>query len=250
MAGNMEFLSENLINTTTMLSVGSGTATAQYMIDKNVGTKYLTDAVPASTPANIIISFAATTPVSHLVLRNINASEISMYHGATTTNSLVSVTTNSGTSFYAEFSLTSVMTLTVVINDPFTGTDKYIGEIGVHTRTLEFERNPSAKDYKPSIDRQQIQHEMPDGGLVLFNIANKFQAKISFDFITSTFYDDLLAVYEDASPLFFVPFPTTTAWDGRGYEVVWPGQFDFKHSTNDKVQGYSGSIVLRETPGA
>lgn len=249
MPGSMEFLSINLINTTSLYAVASGTATAQYLIDRNVDTKYQSSGIATTTAVDIVVTLPNTATMSHAILRKINAGTVQIF-ADTTTNILYSMTSNVAQDLYAEFSATTVKVVTVRLNNPFTGTDKYIGELGFHTRLLEFERNPSADDYKPSIFRKQIEHEMPDGGIVLFNVRDKFRAKLSWDFITGTFYNSLLDIYETGDPFVFVPFPTMTAWDGKAHEVVWPGQFDFKHSTNDKVQGYSGSITLKETPNA
>ena len=249
MAGSMEFLSANLINTTSLYAVASGTATAAYLIDRNTNTRYQSSGIPVSTTVQIVVTFPSTLSVSHVLLQGINSKNVFVY-ADTTTNILFSSSDNSATTIYSEVSTTSVKVVYVDFNNPFVGTDKYISELSLHTRLLEFERNPSSDDYKPTIFRKQVEHEMPDGGVVLFNVRDKFRVKMSWDYITESFFNDLQDVYATGDPFVFVPFPTTTAWDGKAYPVVWPGQFDFRHTTNDKVQGYSGSITLKETPSS
>jgi hypothetical protein len=57
----------------------------------------------------------------------------------------------------------------------------------------------------------------------------------------------LLSIFEISNPLYFVPFPTATSWDGTANEVVWSGDFNFSYAENVKSIGYSGDIVLEET---
>src|SRR6185436_12297661 len=97
------------------------------------------------------------------------------------------------------------------------GEEKTVGELVVANRQLQFERNPSVRAWRPTVFRKQIEHQMPDGGTALFNIQDKYQAQLSWEFVTADFRDSLFDVFTAADPLYFVPFPTTTAWDGVAF---------------------------------
>jgi len=133
------------------------------------------------------------------------------------------------------------------MNDTIAGSEeKTIGELIISERKLVFTRNPNAALYNPLIDRTQIEHTMPDGGAILFNVKDKYKTKIGLRYITTSFYDSLLDIYEDADSIYFIPFPTTTSWNGKAYHMVWSGDFDFKFAVNTK-DNYSGNILLKET---
>lgn len=246
MSENMEFLSENLLNTTTMVVVTSGTGLVQYLFDRNRNVGYSTAGYASGTAAVLSIEFPSPTVVSDVLLQGTNITGLHLFYDSMTANALYSLTSYSGDHIYMDFASTTVSSLQLQM-DTASG-EKFINEMIVSNKVLTFERNPSSADYNPTIFRKQIEHEMPDGGRVLFNIRDKFRARLSWKFVTDTFHNQLLSVFEDAQPLYFVPFPTSTAWDGKAYEVVWSGEFDFKYSTNDKVQGYSGTINIKETP--
>lgn len=242
----MEFLNQNLINTTTMIIAETGTGLTQYLFDRNRNLGFETVDYTGATKTVISIEFATPTVISNLMLQETNIIAFDGYYNSVTANALFSVTANSASSVYLQFASVTVSSFQLQLN--LSTAERTIGEMILTEKLLSFERNPAASNYTPAIDRKQIEHEMPDGGRVLFNIRDKFRANLSWKFITPTFHDNLLGVYESADPLYFAPFPTTSAWDGKAYEVVWTGDFDFRHSTNDREQGYSGGIMLRETP--
>jgi hypothetical protein len=246
MAKPMEFLSENLINTTTMIKVDSATGLTQYMFDRNRNIGYSTVGYTSNTASVISVEFATPTVVSHVLFQGTNLNAVSVFYDSATANSLYSMTGNSASGIYIEFASTTVSSIQVQLNAA--DGERNIDELIICERVLAFERNPSYDNYTPTIFRKQVEHEMPDGGRVLFNIRDKFRGRLSWKFVTTTFHDALQGVFESAQPLYFIPFATTTGWDAKGYEVVWTGGFDFKHSTNDKVQGFSGSIDIKETP--
>ncbi len=246
----MEFLSANLLNTTTQLKVESNTVTAEYLFDRNTALGYTTSGYNSTTATVVSIEFSTPQVLSHILIQDHNLRAFRLFYDSATANSLQVVSGNSATSHYITFASVTVSSVQLQMDNTIAGSiEKTVGELVFTDRLLQFERNPSVKKWKPTVFRKQIEHSMPDGGTVLFNIRDKYQAGLSWEFITSTFRDDLFDVYAAADPLYFVPFPTTTAWDGDAYETAWVGDFDFKHATNDKVQGFSGSIMLKETPG-
>lgn len=244
----MEFLSENRLNTTTQAKVDSNTVTAAYAFDRSTSLGYSSNGYNSDTSTIFSVEFAVPVVLSHLLLQNHNLKGFRVFYNSATANSLAVVTGNSATSYYLNFNSVTVSSIQVQMDTTVTGVEKSVGEIVVAERQIQFERNPSIQNWTPTVYRKQIEHEMPDGGTVLFNIQDKYQASLSWEFITQSFRDGLKTVYDAATPLYFLPFPTTTSWDGTAYESVWTGDFDFKHGTNDKTQGYSGSIVLKQTP--
>ena len=84
----------------------------------------------------------------------------------------------------------------------------------------------------------------------MFNLQNKYKTDIKLTFIATSFRDTLRTIYDEADPLYFLPFPTTTAWDAVAHEVAWLNDFNFRYSENSKTQGFDGNIVLEETPSA
>ena len=63
---NMEFLSRNLINTTSMIAVNTGTSTISYMYDRKPLTKFI------ATGNTITVSFLLNAPLSRIILEGIN----------------------------------------------------------------------------------------------------------------------------------------------------------------------------------
>lgn len=249
----MEFLRQNLLNTTTMITTtaNNGAGTFQYAFDRSLRLKYSTVGYNSTTVTGFSIVFGTTTPVSHILIQNHNLKQFRCYYNSTTASALGSaVSQNSATSTYISFSTVQAASVEIELEAPMTAdTEKYFGEIVIGDRLLVFERNPSVSDWSPAVSRKQIIHEMPDGGIKAFQIHDKFQAKLRWSFITQSFYDSLYSVYSSAMAFYFLPFPTTSSWDGRAYEVLWPGDFDFTYGDNSKSQGYNGSINLRETAG-
>jgi hypothetical protein len=129
-------------------------------------------------------------------------------------------------------------------------TEKAIGQFIIAERELLFEVNPSIKNFKPVIDRIQIRHVMADGGIVLHNIKDKYKVDMKFTFITEDFYNSLYEIYQIALPVYYIPFPTISAWEGNAYEMVWSKDFNFKYADNVREIGFTGDITLEETSNA
>jgi len=246
----MEFLNPNLVNTTSMTVVNSNTDTAQYLFDRNVSIGYSSSGLnTAGTSAVISIKLPSNTVISHVFIQNHNLKSFRIYYNSVTANSLHNTTTNSATSTYIAFSSVTVNSVDIQMTDTINASEeKELGELYIGYRQLQFERNPAIENFEPRIFRKQIRHEMPDGGVVLYNVRDKYRTNLRWEFITDGFHTSLLTLYRNAQPLYFLPEPTTTAWNGEAYEVVMSGEFDFKHSTNDKTQGRSGGLDLEQTP--
>jgi len=248
----MEFLDQNKIDTTGTLFIAlSGTSgTELFLFDNNKNTTWGSVGFSADTNTVISFEFATPTVISHMLLLNHNIQTATIFFDSTTASSLGTISGNSATSTYLSFSSTTVSSIEIQLEATIAGSEEYsIGELIWSNRQLVFERNPSTKDFSPRTVRTQVQHKMPDGGITIFNIQNKFSSRLKWKFITTAFKDNLQTLYDAANPLLFVPFPTTgTDWDGIAHETVWTNAFDFKHSDNAKTQGFEGQIDLKETP--
>ena len=249
---NMEFLNQNDANTTTVINVDSGTATAQFLIDGNTKLQYSTEGYTSDTSSVITFSFASAQVLSQFIIQNHNLKDFRVFYNSATANTFTpdaNVTGNSATSTYFSFASVTVSSVTLQMDSAQTAdTERLIGQLIATERRLQFDRNPSTDDFDPVIRKKRIIHRMPDGGVTVYNIRDKYRATINLSFIEETFKDELDELYDSGDPVIFVPFPTTTSWDGVAHEVVWTNDFDFKHSDNAKSQGFSGKIRLEETP--
>ena len=246
----MEFLSQNLINTTTLFLVDSASTTTDLLIDRNPSNQYETDGYSSNTSTIISVEFSSSTIISNVMLQNHNLKDFRIFYNSTTANSLGIFASNSETSTYLNFASVTVSSVQLQMDSAITSAEKALGQFILSEKKLEFERNPEIKNYKPVIDRIQVRHIMADGGIVLHNIKDKYKVNMKFTFITESFYNSLLDIYKDSKPIYFIPFPTTSSWLGNAFEMVWSKDFDFKYSTNVRDIGYSGQLILEETSNA
>jgi hypothetical protein len=247
----MEFLGVNLYETTTSLIVNSNTDSAQFLFDKSPDNGYSSAGYGTDgTSAVISVLLPSNTVISNVILQKHNLKSFRIYYNSVTANSLISTTTNSDSSTYLLFASVTCNSVDIQMIATITPSqEKSIGELIVSNRKFAFERNPNYKDYDPFINRKQVRHEMPDGGVVLYSIKDKFRGKLKWKFITDAFQTQLSNLYATAQPFVFIPFPTSTGWDGKAYEVVWSGKYDFTHANNVKAAGWEGSMTLEQTPG-
>lgn len=243
----MRIFTANKLNTTTMVYPTSGTATTQNLFDGNVNVGYVTDGYTSDTSCVVSVDFGTPTVLSNVFIQNHNLKDFRVFYNSATANSLFTATSSSDSSTYIGFASLTVQSIQIQIDSAQSTGERLIGELVLCENTITFSRNPSFKQYKPKIYRKQVRHEMADGGVTLFQIRDRYRATLDFDYITSSEYSTFKSVYDAVGTFYFAPFPTTTAWDGNAYDVVWPGDFVFNHSTNDKQQGYSGKMTLEQT---
>jgi len=249
----MKLLTQNLLNTTTMLVVGSNTVSAQYLFDRREDLSYDSSGFANDLTSTIIsIVFSSATVIDKLFLQSHNLRQFRIFYNSLTANVLspdANVSSNSETSHYFNFASVTVSSIQLQMDKTIAANaEKSVGEFFVGRSKLEFERNPAGNNFDPIVYRKQIQHEMPDGGIVLYNVADKKRYSLKFEYLTESFRNSLRNVYDDESALYFIPFPTTTAWDGEASEVVWTGNFDFNgYSANNKDAGFGGKLALKET---
>lgn len=246
----MEFLGQNLIHSTTLIMVDSASNTVEYLIDRNPSTQYETDGYASTTATIIGIDFSSPTIITNIMIQHHNLKEFRLFFNSVTANSIGLFTSNSDTSTYTTFASVTVSSVQLQMDSAMTSAEKAVGQFVLAEKQLVFNRNPEIKSFKPLIDRIQVRHKMADGGITLHNIKDKYKVQMKFTYIEESFYNSLLDIYEAASPVYYVPFPTTSAWLGNAYEMVWSKGFDFKYATNTRAIGYSGKLILEETSNA
>ena len=249
-----EFCGQNLGNTTSMLLSISGSGTFAYLYDRNTALDYVTDGYTGATSTTLNIVFDVPTVVSRIFLQPHNLKTFRIYYNSATANTFTpdcNVSTNSTTNHYFAFASTTVSSIQLQMDNVIeAGQERSIGELVISDLKSQFDVNPSADNYDPKLFKQKIRHVMPDGGTSLFIVGNKFQAGMKLKFVSTAFKDELVTIYNDGNPFYFLPEPTTTAWLGNAYEMVWVNDWNFTYSENSKTQGWDGSIVIEETPGA
>lgn len=249
-----EFLDENKLNTTSMFVVESGTGSLSYLYDRNLALDYVSSGYTGATATTLNIVFSSPTVVSRIALQNHNLKQFRIFYNSATANTFTpdaNVSQNSATNHYFGFASTTVSSISIQMDDVITsGDERSIGELVISDLKFEFAVNPEADNYDPKLFKQKIKHTMPDGGTSLFVVDSKFQATIKLRFISTSFKDDLLALYNAGSPFYFVPEPTTTSWLGQAHEVVWTNDWNFTYADNSKTQGWNGHLTIEETPGA
>ena len=247
---NMEFLRDNLLNTTTQLKVDSNTALTDFLFDRNINLLYETSGYTTNTSTIISIEFDDPTVVSNIVLLNHNFKQFRAFYNSVTANTFsidINETKNSDSSSYFNFDSLTVNSIQIQIDEATEAdVERTIGQLISTEKLLSFENNPEAKKYKPNINITRVKHKMPDGGITMFNIKDKFSSQIGLRLISESERDNLFDIYEAADPLYFLPFPTTSAWDGKAYSVLWTSKFDFRHEANVKASGFTGKIILEE----
>lgn len=259
----MELLKASYINTTTALVVGSNTQTAEYVMNPDLSFQYVTSGFNDDlTTAAMRINFAETVTVNRIALMGTNLKSFDIFYNGVTASAFTMTTTsstttskwtnNSETSIYIQCdsvdctSVTIDMKKTMIANK-----EKAIGYLVISKQSLDFSKIPSAKNYTPMIDTQEVIHKLSDGNTRSQVIADRWRATVKLDFITESFRNSLRSLYNLHESLIFVPFGTTTSWDCVIFPCVWLGPFDFyKFSDNTPGAGFEGTIKLSETTPA
>jgi len=255
----MDFLKANFFNTTTQLTVASGTLTNSFLLIRDLTRQYVTDGFNNDlTTASLTIAFDATTAISRIAIMGMNLKAFDVFfNGATaSTFSLTSTadttvsqfSSNSETSIYLEFAQVNATSVTLDMKSTqVANNEKAVGWLLITDPHISFDRIPSSPNYKPLLNQKQVVHRMSDGGVRIQTVAEKQSASIKFKFITTSFRNSLKTVYDLHDNFVFVAFPTTSGFDEIIFECVWPGKFDFfRFSDNAVGAGFSGNILLNE----
>ncbi len=255
----MEFWNKNQLQTSTQITVTTGTLMSANVMSRDIRRQYITENFDNDlTTASMTIRFDETTTISRICLDGINLKKFNLYYNGATANTFALTTTaatttsqwitNSTTGMAIAVTPVNVTSLTIdMYSTQVANAEKAIGWFCVSSQLLDFTKIPNAGSYDPMINVEQKEHKLSDGGIRIHTIERKFSASIKLKWISSTFKDSLYTVWKSADDFVFMGFPTTTSWDGIGYEVVWPGRFDFfEFADNNTEAGYKGSITLKE----
>lgn len=258
----MEFLTKNIIQTTTSLAVDSNTSTVEYLLDRDRTFQYVSSGYNSDlTTTSITITFDETTTVSRIALQSINLKSFDIFYNGSTANTFAITSTaatiasqwstNSETSMFLRVNSTAVSSVTIDMKTTQTAnSEKAIGYIYLGDTKIVFPRIPTSKNYKPKLNAKEIVHKLSDGGQRLHIIDKKFSTTIKFKYITESFRDDLYTVWDLKDSFWFVAFGTSTSWDNIFYKVIWSKDFDFyEYSEDSKTANFSGTITLNEVSG-
>lgn len=255
----MEFVNRNLLTATSQVAVGSNSTTSKNLFNWDKRLQYVSDGFNNDlTSTTITISFSSTQTVDRIALTEHNLKAFSLYYDGTTTNNFVltstavtttaSFSSNSETAHY--FYTTQVNCTSVSLKMDSTieaDNEKAVGVFFISSQKLDFERIPSANNYKPRFVPKQVIHRMSDGGTRQHRSHDKWRVDLKFTDITLAFRNSLRSIYDDAQSYVYVPFGTSTGWDGVIFDAVWENDFDFyKFAENSTNQGFKGSIRLAE----
>lgn len=257
----MEFLRSNLINTTTMITVTNNTGVSSNIINRDDFYVYYTDGLNNDlTTGSITITFGATTNVSNIALINTNLKDFTIFYNGATANTFAltsqntsasSFTGNTSENIYLRFPTTAVSSVTIDMKKTQTADqEKTIGLFFISELLYTFGKIPNASGYKPSSVPKQIVHTLSDGGTRIHNVRKKFNLSIDLDYLESSDVSSLKDIWELQDGFQFSAFGTSTGWTNPVFfESVWTGPFNFyEYSADAASSGYSGKIVLKETP--
>lgn len=255
----MEFIRKNYIDTITSISISSNTITVENILNWDKTFQYSTEGFADDTTiASITFNFDETVSVSRIALLEHNLKSYTAFYNGVTANTFSlnesnptatsDFSSNSNTAQILSFAQVDCTSVTIDMKQTIeANNEKAIGYALMSDLTLDFERDPSAKNYSPIYKPDQIVHKMADGGTRIHNTGEKFSTSIKFQYISPTFRENLREVHQAWDSFVYLAVPTSTGWDEIIHEVVWPGNFEFyKYSDNAIQAGFGGKIDLRE----
>lgn len=256
----MEFLTANLINTTTMIAVGSGSLSAENILTRDPTFQYVSENFDNDlTTSSVTVSFDSTTTISRLGLFEINWKDFTVFYNGLTANTFALTSTgattasdfssNSETAMWMKATSVDVTSVTFdVLSTQVANSEKAVGHIFLGDLVLDLSQIPATKNYKPLINPKEVVHALSDGSTRINRVSEKRSVKIKLNNITTTLRDSLRDVYDRKSSTGFCAFPTMTGWDQMFFVGVWPGKFDAYEFTDDASgSGHNVSIDLRES---
>lgn len=256
----MEFIKANYLNTTTQLTVNSNTGTVSNLFNRDFLFQYYSDQFANdSTTTVITVTLDATTPVSRIALLDTNFKEFSIFYNGSTASTFAlsnqdtaasSYLNNADSYKYFKFPTTQVSSITINAKSTQTANqEKVLGLLVISDLDVALTKIPSAAAYKPRVVPKQVVHRLSDGGTRINTVRRKLEAALNLDYIDQGQRDSLYEIYISNTEFNFVPFGTSTGWDGFMFEAVWDGSFDFyEYSDNAASSGFSGKVSLKETP--
>ena len=256
----MEFLVGNMINTTSMIEIASGTLTMANLFNPDKTKQWVSSGFNNDALATeITINFAQTTTVDRIAIKEHNVKEFKAFYNAATANVFALTTgdtttldynANSDTANY--FRCTPVACTSVSLWMKGTQTvnsEKAIGFLYVGANLLDLPRTPSSKNYSVTKKVVKVVHTLSDGGTRVQKISEKWDASVRLKYIPIASVVALENIYNRKTAMCFAPLGTSTAWSGILFDCIWDGDFDFWEYADDASNaGYEGSMKLKETP--
>jgi len=252
---NMEFLSRNLIATTTSISVNAGTATLSNLIDRTDSA--FVAQMATTTAATFTAHVTLNSNINRIILQGCNFKNFSITHSGTAfslTNFATvasSWSSNSDTSLYLYFPTTSVATLTLIVNSNTAGTLFHsVQQYWANEKIHQVSKNPAYNNYRPVKNRREYTFELANGGWTQNVLNDFFEAALTLKYVTESEREALEDLYKMQDAVVFVPFPTGTSWDSRIFEVIWTKAFEFYKLTSNDINStykYEGKIALQES---
>lgn len=256
----MELLKANYLQTSTSLVVNSNTVTASYVMNPDTSFQYVSSGLNDDTTySSMRVNFTETMTVSRIALAGINLKEFRLYYDGATANTFALTSTgattvsswnaNSETSMYLQCTPVYCTSVTLDMKKTTTANqEKAVGYFVVAQELLDFARIPSANNYLPILDSQQVKHRLSDGTTRIQSVADRWRAGVRLNFVTEAMRNTLRTIYQLHQGMIFVPFGTTTGWDGVIFPCVWEAPFSFyQFSDNSPGAGFEGAISLMET---
>jgi hypothetical protein len=256
----MELLRKNYVNTTTAIVVNSNTDSAQYIMNPDTSFQFVSSGFNNDlTTVTLRINFTETLTVSRIAMVGMNLKEFDLFYNGVTANAFALTTSaatttskwtsNSETSMFMQCTPVACTSVSLDMKKTMVAdAEKALGYFVVSQERIDFSRIPSAKNYNPVIDTEEVVHKLSDGNTRIQVVADRWRANVKLEYISESFRNSLRTIYNLHDGLIFVPFGTTTAWDAVIFPCVWQGPFDFyKFSDNAPATGFEGTIKLWET---
>jgi hypothetical protein len=256
----MELLKPNYIDTVTSIIVNNNSSTVENILNPDLTYQFVSSGMNDDTTTTTMrIAFSETTLVSRIAIAGINLKKFNLYYDAATANTFALTSTgatitsrwitNSESAMYLQ--CTGVYCTSVSLDMYSTqvaNSEKAIGYFVLSTERLNFTRIPAAKNYTPLRNAKEVIHSLSDGRTRIQTVSDMWSFDIKLEYIDETMRNSLRTIYDLHAPHIFVPFGTTTAWDGIISPVVWQSPFTFyKVSDNAVSAGFEGSMKLMET---
>jgi hypothetical protein len=249
------FYDRNLIDSSniSLASFTSGSGTAHNLVDRKFTSKWVTVGNNSDT-STVTASFVfdSSTSFSGIFLCNHNIAAMKVT--AATGTLLATLSGNAYSNTFIVIPSTSATTgINLYISNTFpSNTEKSIGELFVTKGLLCEFYPPDSSQFKQTTRTIGFQRELIDGGIINIRLSKKYACDMNLGLISSTTMRELTTVWDNNKDFLFVPFPVNTftaEWNGQCESVVWVGDRDIENfKDNNIVNGYNGSISLRQIP--
>ena len=203
----MEILTTNYLDTTTLVSVESGTDTVDRLFNRDTYNNYYESSGYNTNTAGVTIgvTFISTRNISRIILQGINLKDFTIYYNSNSANTFTLLnaetttsdwTGNSDTALYLKFATISVDSVWIVATQTTSeGLEKRISQLWIDDVKFVFENNPDFKGYDPDIEIKEVSHEMSDGGTIKYAFGEAYNANIKLENQSKTMHDNFYGIF-------------------------------------------------------